>query len=88
MPEIEIVKNPLHCGVITKNKRLKITFHNLAVNHEDFCKNIQKNSELIYSQIKHLGERNGDEFIYSENETNKLLKQESILHLLNLNYQP
>lgn len=73
MSEIKVVKNPLSYGVITKDRRLKITFHNLAINHEEFCKNIHKNSELIYSQIKHLGERNGDEFIYSEKETDKLL---------------
>jgi uncharacterized HAD superfamily protein len=73
MSKIEIVKNPAQYGIITKDKRLKITFHNLAVNHEEFCKNIEENSKLIYSQIKHLGERNGDEFIYSKNETDKIL---------------
>jgi hypothetical protein len=73
--KIEIVKNPECYGIITKDRRLKITFHNLAVNHEEFCKNIEENSELIYLQIKHLGERNGDEFIYSENESKKLIKK-------------
>jgi hypothetical protein len=71
--KIGIVKNPEYYGLITKGGRLKISFYNLVVNIEEFSKNTKENSELIYQKIKHLGERDEQHFIFSQEITQRLL---------------
>lgn len=74
MKKIKLTKYPNLVGEILENGRLKVSFHNLVKNHEEFCLNISENEKIISNQNKNLGEREGKYFIFYIESTKKILK--------------